>query len=232
MTIQDKHSIKDSGKSCGGYGSGLMWPQPSKDMVAALEAQGLDIVWPEYIYVPIKGTFTPLNGREKSVLIDLTGSEKSISASDVDRTVANCLYAAYMEFAWRYEAERDIDEMKRNSDVSLDNLVRILEDKQEQERLLYRFFVAAQTIVNAQLMPPGEREAMIDKAFYFPPEMEGEIETYLEKVCPTLEPGTGAWESIVVPLARNLGICEDSSDNVKCGDKCLANGTRSTAAEQ
>ena len=66
----------------------------------------------------------------------------------------------------------------------------------------------------SQLMPPGEREAMIDKAFYFAPDMEGEIETYLEKVCPTLEPGSGVWGSIVVPFARDLGISEDSSDNV------------------
>ena len=77
-------------------------------------------------------------------------------------------------------------------------------------------------------MPPGEREAMIDKAFYFAPDMEGEIETYLEKVCPTLEPGSGVWGSIVVPFARDLGISEDSSDNVKCGDKCMANGYKRT----
>ncbi len=210
--MQEEHDVKHSGKSRGGYGSGVMWSQPSKDMVDALEAQGLDIIWPEYIYVPIKGTFKTLNGQEKSVLIDLTGSEGSINVSDIDRTVANCLYAAYMEFAWRYEAERDIDEMMRKSDMSIDSLVHILEDKQEQERLLYRFFVTAQTIVNAQPMPPGEREAMINKAFYFPPEMEGEIETYLEQVCPTLEPGTGAWCGIVVPLAHRLGISEDSSE--------------------
>ena len=209
--MQEEHDVKHSGKSRGGYGSGVMWSQPSKDMVDALEAQGLDIVWPEYIYVPIRGTFKTLNGQEKSVLIDLTGTEGSINVSDIDRTVANCLYAAYMEFAWRYEAERDIDEMMRKSNMSLDSLVHILEDKQEQERLLYRFFVTAQTIVNAQPMPSGEREAMINKAFYFPPEMEGEIETYLEQVCPTLEPGTGAWSGVVVPLAHSLGISEDSS---------------------
>ncbi len=95
--MEEEHDAKHSGKSHGGYGSAVMWPQPSKDMVDALEAQGLDIVWPEYIYVPIKGTFTTLNGQEKSVLIDLTGTEGSINESDIDRAGANCLYAAHME---------------------------------------------------------------------------------------------------------------------------------------
>ena len=192
---------------------------PSKEMADALEAQGLKIAWPEYIYVPIKGTFTTKTRptEEKSVVIDLHYYDKEgfATAADVDEAVAQCLYEVYMEFDWQYEADGVIDEMRHNPDFSLDGLVCILEDKQEQQRLLYRFSLAARMIVAAQLLPPGEREEKIDQAFYFPAEMEGGIETYLEKVCPTLEPGTGAWNSIVVPLARDLGIGEDSSVNVE-----------------
>ena len=46
------------------------------------------------------------------------------------------------------------------------------------------------------------------------PEKDAEI----ERLCPKLEPGTGAWSGVVVPLAHSLGISEDSSDNVKRGD--------------
>ena len=192
---------------------------PSKEMAGALEAQGLKIVWPEYIYAPIKGTFTTRTRptEEKSVVIDLHCYEEDglATSADVDEAVAQCLYEVYMEANWRYDAEDDINEMRHNPDFSLDGLVRILEDRQERERLLYRFSVAAHMIANAHLLPPGEREEKIDKAFYFPVEMEGSIETYLEKVCPTLEPGTGAWISIVVPLARSLGIDEESNDSEK-----------------
>ena len=195
---------------------------PSKEMIGALEAQGLKIAWPEYIYVPIKGTFATKTRptEEKSVEIDLHYFEEEgfSVAADVDEAVAQCLYEVYMEFDWQYEAEGVISKMRHNPDFSLDGLVRILEDKQEQQRLLYRFSVAARTIVDAQLLPLGEREEKIDQAFYFPAEMEGGIETYLEKVCPTLEPGTGAWNSIVVPLARDLGIGEYSIVNVECGE--------------
>ena len=205
---------------------GVLWLQPSKEMAAALDANGLDIIWPEYIYVPIKGTFRMPNGQEKSVMINLRCGENFIKlTSEVDRSVAHCLYAAYMEFNWKYEAERDIEEMKSNSDMSLDSLVRLLEDKQEQEKCLYRFWQIAATVASAR---PEDWKNFLDETFHILPEKDAEI----ERLCPKLEPGTGAWCGVVVPLAHSLGISEDSSDNVKRGDKCLTNGTGSISTEQ
>lgn len=188
---------------------GVLWLQPSKAMVAALEANGLDIIWPEYIYVPIKGTFTMSNGQQKSVMINLRYGEDFIKlTSEVDSSVAHCLYKAYMEFNWTYEAERDIDGMRPNSDMSLDGLVRLLEDKQEQEKCLYRFWQIAATIASAR---PDKRKDFLDKTFHVLPEKDVEI----ERLCPKLVPDTAVWNRTVVPLARKLGICEDSSGNFK-----------------
>ena len=158
--IKHSHS-KDAGLKKSGDGCGAKLVGPTKAMADALEAEGLHIVWPDYIYVPIKGTYTTSDASEKTLEIDLSGHEDSIETSaDVDRAVLQCLYEAYMEFNWRYDLDEGIlDDLSRAHKLCWDSVITLIEDAKMTEKLLHRFYCVATAIVNGDPIPPKEKWA-------------------------------------------------------------------------
>ena len=93
---------------------------PSKAMKDALEATGLHIEWPDYIYVPVEGKYWVGRGVEKSVTFNFDYEKDSLKTNaDFDKSIEQTLYIAYMDCNWRYDLkESDLEELKRNGDLS------------------------------------------------------------------------------------------------------------------
>ena len=180
---------------------------PSKEMIAALKAQGLNIAWPEYIYAPIKVTYTTKTRptEEKCVVIDLHCFEEKGFATehDVDWGIVEELYSTYMGFNWEYEANKSPEPRE-----TIDDIVRLYEDKQEQEKRLYRFQWVATAVVKSRDMSTGEWQSPFDEEFHIRPEVDAEMDRYLERTCPKLVPGSGIWERLIAPLCQQPGSGE------------------------
>ena len=215
--MQEKHSIKNSSKSRGGERHGtddeVKLPRPSDKMVAALEAEGLHIVWPEYIYVPIKGTFTTESGSEQTVMIDFSYMKDSVKTiADVDKHIARCLYEALMEYNWIYELKEDtFDELIRNDKLYWREVIRVLYDCIQTERRLSRFDWVASCVLDGEPIPPKEQRQGSCETVHITPMMAGEIRECLIKAYPNVKDSPCAKNiaDIIDELAWKLDVNED-----------------------
>lgn len=135
-------------------------------MMDALENEGLYITWPKAVKeegdLAIEGTFYTGCDWEKVVTIDLRNKVGIESKSGVDNAIAYELREAYENF--------DIDEeMSLNLQVSaserkargVPDAPRLLEDVQEQEKMLERFADVADAVAEGRKIPAKEDSAEI-----------------------------------------------------------------------
>lgn len=174
---------------------------PSKEMVAALKAQGLNIVWSEDIYAPIKGTFftktRPTEEKHVEISLDCFKSKGLATPHQVDGGIALELYSIYMQYNWELEANRSPEPTE-----TIDELVRLYEDKQEEEKMLCRFHWVAEAVMDCHQNAASETwQSPFDEDFRIKPEIDAKIESSLERTCPKLVPGSGIWNSLIAPLA-------------------------------
>ena len=129
--------------------------EPSKKMMTALEAEGLQVDWPKNVKnaekLCIEATYyTGINDYENIVNIDLRDLGtygKAITKADVDDAVAHQLYDAWQGY--------DIDEeMQINLGVrGAPDAENLLEDLKEAERKLERFADVAAAVANGRPIP-------------------------------------------------------------------------------
>lgn len=129
--------------------------EPSKKMMTALEAEGLQVDWPKSVKnaeeLCIEATYyTGINDYEKIVNIDLRDLGtygKAITKADVDDAVAHQLYDAWQGY--------DIDEeMQINLGArGAPDAENLLEDLKEAERKLERFADVAAAVANGRPIP-------------------------------------------------------------------------------
>ena len=193
-----------------GYGGDAKLVGPSKAMADALESEGLHVKWPDYIYIPIKGTYTTADGSEKTLEIDLSGQEDSVETSaDVDSAVAHCLYVAYMEFNWRYELdEKSLSDLRRNHNLCWDSVITHIEDSKLTEKTLHRFYWVAMAIVHGDPIPPKEKWADPCESVHISPKVATSILDFLKTAHSTMEPDANAHgiETIISILADKLDV--------------------------
>lgn len=138
--------------------SKIKFAGPTKKMAEALENEGLHVTWPkavkENVDLAIEGTFYTGCDWEKIVTIDLRDKVGIESKSGVDNAIAYALREAYENF--------DIDEeMQLNLQGSaserkargVPDAARLLEDMQEQEKLLERFAEVADAVAEGRKIP-------------------------------------------------------------------------------
>ena len=98
--MQKRNQIKNSNANGGDdkkNDAGVISVGPSKTMKDALKAEGLHIDWPDYIFVPVVGTFLA-GDIEKSITFRFDWEKDSVKTSaDVDKCIAEFLYEAYMD---------------------------------------------------------------------------------------------------------------------------------------
>ena len=190
---------------------------PSKAMADALEAEGLHINWPDYIYVPIKGFYTTPDGFERILNIDLGGLEDSVETSDdVDSAVAHCLYVAYMEFNWRYELdEKVLSDLYRNHNLCWGRVITHIENSKMTEKTLHRFYWVAMAIVNGDPIPPKEKWADPCETVHLSPKVATAIFEFLKKTRLTTKPGScpKEIETAIGILAEKLDV--EVYDNIE-----------------
>ena len=213
--MQEPHWIKHShGKDTGckknGNDGDVKLVRPSKAMADALEAEGLHVKWPDYIYIPIKGTYTTADGSEKTLEIDLSGLEDSVETSDdVDSAVAHCLYVAYMDFNWRYELDENVlDDLCRNHNLCWDSVITHIENSKLTEKTLHRFYWVAMAIVHGDPIPPKEKWAAPCESVHISPKVATSILDFLKTAHLTMEPDANAHgiETIIGILADKLDV--------------------------
>ena len=170
-------------------GDGARPVGPSKAMRDALEAEGLEVVWPDDVHVPAKGKFLVGRDTEKSVTFHFDWVKGPLKTSaDFDRVVANFLYEEYMECNWRYDLkERDLEELKRNGELSWGNVIDLLEVSLQTERRLSRFWWVALCVIDGELLPPREQRQGMCETIHITPTMATEIRECLMKAYPHLK---------------------------------------------
>lgn len=137
---------------------------PSKKMMDALDAEGLNVYWPKEVKdredLAIEALFYTGCDWEKLVLIDLRDEEALSTKHNVDIAISKQLYEAYRCF--------DIDEeMKLNMEGSAEereargvpDASRLLEDMQEQDARLKRFAEVADAVASGRAIPAEEQGA-------------------------------------------------------------------------
>ena len=169
-------------------GESVKSPRPSKEMVAALDANGLHVDWPDNIYVPLEGTFWA-GDIKKSVVFHFDYLKDSVKTSaDVDRHIVQCLYEAYMDCNWEYDLkENDLDELKHNDNLSWWAVIRLLKASLQNERRLARLYWVASCVVDGEPVPPREQGQGVCETIHITPTMASEIRECLMKAYPNLK---------------------------------------------
>ena len=205
----------DGKKNCGDVKS----VGPSKAMKDALEAAGLHIDWPDYIYVPVEGKYWVGRDVEKSITFNFDLEEDSLKTNaDFDRCIEQTLYRAYMDCNWRYDLkESDLEELKGNGKLSWCNVVDILVASLQTERRLSRFWWVACCVTDGDPIPPREQMQGMCETIYVHPMMANSIRECLMKAYPNLKGCECAKDigNIIDELAWKLDIKE--SFNLKTG---------------
>ena len=140
----------------------IKFAKPSKEMREALEAEGLTVEWDAKIQnkdsLVFEGVFCTGPDWEKLVSIDLREHEVS-TQSDVDYAIAEELAAAYEDFDIDEEVNIMLqgtqDERQRRG---VPNAARLLQDIQEEEACLKRFYEVADAVANKRPIPPNEED--------------------------------------------------------------------------
>ena len=168
--------------------AGVISVGPSKAMKDALEAEGLHIDWPDYIFVPVVGTFMA-GDIEKSITFRFDWEKDSVKTSaDVDKCIAEFLYEAYMDCNWEYDLkENDLDELKHNDNLSWWEVIRLLKASLQNERRLARLYWVASCVVNGEPVPPREQGQGVCETIHITPTMATEIRECLMKAYPNLK---------------------------------------------
>ena len=193
-------------------GESVKSPRPSKEMVAALDANGLHVDWPDNIYVPLEGTFWA-GDIKKSVVFHFDYLKDSVKTSaDVDRHIVQCLYEAYMDCNWRYDLkDRDLDELKSSDKLSWWDVIRLIEASLQKERCLSRFYWVASCVVDGEPVPPKEQGQGFCETIHITPTMATEIRECLIKAYPSVKDSPCAKNigGIIDELAWKLDVNED-----------------------
>ena len=200
-------------------GDGVKPVGPSEAMKDALEAAGLEVAWPDDIYVPVEGKFRVGRDTEKSITFHFDWEKGFLKTSaDFDKCVADTLYREYMDCNWRYDLkERDLEELKRNDDLSWWNVIDLLEVSLQTERSLSRFWWVALCVIDGEPLPPREQGQGMCETIHITPTMATQIRECLMKAYPNLKGCECAKDigSTIDELAWKLNINE--SFNPKTG---------------
>ena len=192
---------------------------PSEAMKDALAAAGLKVTWPDDIYVPVEGKFRVGRDTEKNITFHFDWEKDSLKRSaDFDKCVEGTLYRAYMDCNWRYDLkESDLEELKRNDELSWWNVIDLLEACLQTEKRLSRFWWVALCVIDGEPIPPREQRQGMCETIYITPTMAMEIRECLMKAYPHLKGDECAKDigSTIDELAWKLDINE--SFNLKTG---------------
>ena len=203
---------------------------PSKAMIDALEAEGLQINWPDDIFVAIKGTFSTQSGTEQTVMLDFSYMKDSVKTSaDVDRHIAQCLYESWMEYNWIYELkEGAFEELRRNDNLCWSEVIRVLTDCIQTERRLSRFEWVAQSVIDGETIPPKEQMQGFCETVHITPMMAGEIRDCLIKAYPNVKgsPCAKNIKGIIDSLAWKLEIKESFNEKTGATEPRAKNAIR------
>lgn len=137
---------------------------PSKKMAEALENEGLYVKWPKTVKdesdLAIEGTFYTGCDWEKLVTIDLRDKVGIASKSGVDNAIAYELREAYMNFDIDEEMQLNLEGSASEREArGVPDAARLLEDMQEQEKLLERFAEVADAVAEGRTIPAkGDNE--------------------------------------------------------------------------
>lgn len=139
---------------------------PTKKMMDALENEGLRIDWPKTIHdredLAIDATFYTGCSWEKSVLIDLRDMLALESKAGVDNAVANQFREAYDNFDIDEEVQLNLQGSASEREArGVPDAVRLLEDMQEQEKMLKRFAEVAEAVAEGREIPAEEDTAEV-----------------------------------------------------------------------
>ena len=200
-------------------GDGVKPVGPSEAMKDALEAAGLEVAWPDDIYVPVEGKFRVGRDTEKNITFHFDWEKDSLKTSaDFDKCVEGTLYRAYMDCNWRYDLkESDLEELKRSDELSWWNVIDLLEVSLQTERSLSRFWWVALCVIDGEPLPPREQGQGMCETIHITPTMATQIRECLMKAYPNLKGCECAKDigSTIDELAWKLNINE--SFNPKTG---------------
>lgn len=135
---------------------------PSKKMAEALENEGLHIAWPKSIKeendLAIEATYyTGINDYEKGVLIDLRNKVAIGSKEGVDNAITYELREAYENFDIDEEMQLNLQGSAAEREArGVPDAAQLLEDMQEQEKMLKRFADVADAVAEGREIPAKE----------------------------------------------------------------------------
>lgn len=139
---------------------------PTKKMIDALQNEGLNITWPKAVKeiddLAIEGMFYTGYDWEKIVLIDLRGKVGIESKSGVDNAISYELREAYENFEINEEMHLYLQGSASEREArGVPDADRLLEDMQEQEKMLKRFADVADAVASGRPIPSVDDEAEI-----------------------------------------------------------------------
>ena len=134
---------------------------PSKKMAEALENEGLYVKWPKTVKdegdLAIEGSFYTGCDWEKLVTIDLRDKVGIASKSGVDNAIAYELREAYENFDIDEEMQLNLQGSASEREArGVPDAARLLEDMQEQEKMLKRFAEVADAVAEGREIPAKE----------------------------------------------------------------------------
>lgn len=159
--------------------SEINYAGPSKEMVDALEAEGLNVSWPKEVTgeedLAIEGSYhTGKEEYEKLVLIDLRGDKCLETEEDVDREIASELRDASDNYIIDEEVKAAIGTR------GAPGVAALVWDCEEAEGLLERFADVAEAVANGRPVPPKEIKAEGGETVHITPAMADDIVAYLK----------------------------------------------------
>ena len=134
---------------------------PSKKMAEALENEGLFVKWPKIVKdesdLAIEGTFYTGCDWEKIVTIDMRDKVAIGSKEGVDNAIAYELREAFENFDIDEEMNLNLQGSASEREArGVPDAARLLEDMQEQEKMLKRFAEVAEAVAEGREIPAEE----------------------------------------------------------------------------